>query len=84
MSKAVKKVITKVGASLGVVKPVKPVTKPANIPEIHPAAKFITASADKKDIYDSAARRVRRGRAAGYRSLMTDKGTLGDGGSTLG
>ena len=84
MSKAVKKVIKKVGKSLGVIKPV-PKPTPAPV-AAEPTVKETQATAreESKAVYDSAARRVRRGRAAGYRALMTDRSTLGGGGSTLG
>jgi hypothetical protein len=87
MSKKVKKVIKKVGASLGVIKPVpKPTPAPAAAAAAaEPAVKMAaTSSQEKKDIYDSATRRVRRGRAMGYRRLMTDRSTLGGEGSKLG
>ena len=83
------------GAVKQVVKPFKskPKPKPAVQPQAeaqvkNPAisetpAKQLSAT-DKQGVYDSAARRVRRGRAAGYRSLMTDRSTLGGDSSTLG
>jgi len=77
MGKKVSKVISKV------VKPKK--STPAPAPAAEPAVKMAaTSSQEKKDIYDSATRRVRRGRAMGYRRLMTDRSTLGGEGSKLG
>jgi hypothetical protein len=81
MSKKVSKVISKV------VKPKKPTPAPAPAAAAaaEPAVKMAaTSSTEKKDMYDSAARRVRRGRAMGYRRLMTDRSTLGGEGSKLG
>lgn len=64
-------------------KVVKPVASPPAAAE--PAVKMAATSRDeKKAIYDSATRRVRRGRAMGYRRLMTDRSTLGGEGSKLG
>ena len=78
MGKKVSKVISKV------VKPKKPTPAPAPA-AAEPAVKMAaTLSQEKKDIYDSATRRVRRGRAMGYRRLMTDRSTLGGEGSKLG
>ena len=78
MGKKVSKVISKV------VKPKKPTPAPAPA-AAEPAVKMAaTSSQEKKDIYDSATRRVRRGRAMGYRRLMTDRSTLGGEGSKLG
>lgn len=83
MSKKVFKAVTKPIAKIIAPKP--PTPAPAAAPEPAAAASpTTTAAEDKKAIYDSAARRVRRGRAAGYRALMTDRNTLGGGGSTLG
>ena len=80
MGKKVSKVVSKV------IKPKKSTPAPAPAAAAaEPAVKIAaTSSQEKKDIYDSATRRVRRGRAMGYRALMTDRGTLGGGGSTLG
>jgi|DEB0MinimDraft_10_1074344.scaffolds.fasta_scaffold186660_2 hypothetical protein len=80
MGKKVSKVISKV------VKPKKSTPAPAPAPAAaEPAVKMAaTSSQEKKDIYDSATRRVRRGRAMGYRRLMTDRSTLGGEGSKLG
>jgi len=80
MGKKVSKVISKV------VKPKKPTPAPAPAAvAAEPAVKMAaTSSQEKKDIYDSATRRVRRGRAMGYRRLMTDRSTLGGEGSKLG
>lgn len=61
-------------------------TKITSVSAAEPTLKETQATAreESKAVYDSAARRVRRGRAAGYRALMTDRGTLGGGSSTLG
>lgn len=85
MGKKVSKVISKV------IKPVAKIIAPTPTPAPAPVAAEptvketqATAREESKAVYDSAARRVRRGRAAGYRALMTDRSTLGGGGSTLG
>ena len=78
MSKKVSKVIS------SVIAPKKSTPAPAPAPA-EPAVKMAAKSSqEKKDIYDSATRRVRRGRAMGYRRLMTDRSTLGGEGSKLG
>jgi hypothetical protein len=82
MSKAVKKVVKAVTKPIAKVVAPKPPTVAAPEPTVKEAQ--ATAREESKAVYDSAARRVRRGRAAGYRALMTDRGTLGGGGSTLG
>ena len=81
MSRKVGKVIKK-AVGMKVVKPVAPKPAPA---AAEPAAKMAaTSREEKKDIYDSATRRVRRGRAMGYRRLMTDRSILGGESSKLG
>lgn len=84
MSKAVKKVVKAVTKPIA--KVVAPKPAPVAVAAAEPTLKETQATAreESKAVYDSAARRVRRGRAAGYRALMTDRGTLGGGGSTLG
>ena len=84
VSKAIKKAV-----GMKVVKPVAPKPAPAAAGSAavaaEPAVKMAATSRDeKKAIYDSATRRVRRGRAMGYRRLMTDRSTLGGEGSKLG
>jgi hypothetical protein len=92
VSKVIKKVVTTPAKVAAKVLPVSALSDAGKKTTITPAAAAeptlketqATAREESKAVYDSAARRVRRGRAAGYRALMTDRGTLGGGGSTLG
>jgi len=84
MSKKVKKVVKAVTKPIAKIVAPKPPTPTPVAAEPTVKETQATAREESKAVYDSAARRVRRGRAAGYRALMTDRGTLGGGGSTLG